>query len=154
MARKILTAFMLGMPMERERKRLLLSAVAVGSAAVFGYIGQRRRRPSAPKSETHVRATVVDEAPAGATVVDVDDLDRVPVARSVVRRALRSGARDEWVTVAVESDAAGEIVDIVRHELPYYTADGPAPEGVYVRHDRALVVINAAGWVLLDPPGR
>lgn len=145
--------------MERERKYLLLSMLAVGGAAAYAWASPSRPRTEPPRasaaSEAHVRARVVDDLPPGATVVPVSSgtLARFPVARATVRRAVRRDARDEWVGATVEGAGAERIPEDLHRDLPHFESGDPADadrDGVYVRCDGRLVLLTAVGVALTD----
>lgn len=135
-------------------KDIALSLLAVGTAAAAGYVLRSgRSRTERARSRASVGARVVEPAavPAGATVVDVGSrrLREIPGAREAIRRAIRTGATDEWTGVTLDSDGSWEAVDALRRSLPYHEADGGAYNGVYVRSGDRIVVVDAVGWARL-----
>lgn len=145
--------------MERERKYLLLSMLAVGGAAAYAWAtpGRSREEPirEPTASEAHVRARVVDYLPPGASAVPVSSptLASYPVARATVRRAVERDARDEWVGSTVEGAGAERIPEAIHGDLPHFEARDPVDadrEGVYVRCDGRLVLLSAVGVALTD----
>lgn len=136
-------------------KGVALSVLAVGTAAAVGYLLQgRRTQRRTDRFSADVGARIVTEVPDDATVVDVSSrrLRELPLADTLIGRALRADAREEWVHVTLEHDRSWDVVDALRHSLPYYEADGPAYNGVYVRCDDRIVVIDAIGWARLEEP--
>ena len=138
-------------------KDMALSLLAVGTAAVAGYVlrsDQRTSCPSRSKADLGARIVGPDDVPARATVVDITSqrLGEIPGARRAIDRAVRNEARDEWEHVTLEREGAWTVVDTIRGSLPYY--DGAADEynGVYVRYDDRIVVLDAIGWAKLEEP--
>lgn len=135
-------------------KDVALSLLAVGTAAAVGYFLQGRRGRRGGRIKADVGARIVTEVPEDATVVDVSSrrLRELPLADTLIRRALSNDARDEWVNATLEHDRAWEVVDALRRSLPYYEGDGMAYNGVYVRCDDRVVVLDAIGWAHLEEP--
>lgn len=136
---------------------MAFSLLAVGTAAVAGYVLRSdRRRGAASRSKADVGARIVghDEVPNGATVVDVSSsrLSDIPGARRVIDRAVRNGAREEWEHVTIEREGAWSVVDTVRGSLPYYDGEAGEYNGVYVRCNDRIVVLDAIGWARLEKP--
>ncbi|WP_265108968.1 hypothetical protein [Halosolutus halophilus] len=136
-------------------KEIGLSLLAVGTAAAAGYVLRAgRSRSTAARSKADLGARIVEDVPSGATVVDAtsDRLDRIPGARRAIDRAVRNDAREEWEHVTLERDGAWTVVDAVRRSLPYYDATGCEYNGVYVRYEDRIVVLDAIGWARLEDP--
>ena len=138
-------------------KEMALSLLAVGTAAVAGYVlhsGQRTDSPSRSKADLGARIVDHHEVPEGATVVDSTSqrLGDIPGARRAIDRAVRNDARDEWEHVTLDRDGAWSVVDTVRGSLPYYDGNGGEYNGVYVHHDDRIVVLDAIGWARLEEP--
>lgn len=134
---------------------LAVPAFVVGSAAAAGYLLANRgdRRPSRARAE--VGARIVEEVPPGATLVDDSStaLSELPAARRVIDRALAADAREEWVHVEL-GEGGWEVVDGLRESEPYYEGNGTAYNGVYVRSDDRIVVLDAIGWTRIVEPVR
>ena len=138
-------------------KDMALSLLAVGTAAAAGYVlrsGQRTDSPSRSKADLGARIVDHHEVPVDATVVDITSkrLSDIPGARRAIERAVRNDARDEWEHVTLEREGAWSVVDTVRGSLPYYDGSGAEYNGVYVRHDDRIVVLDAIGWARLEEP--
>ena len=136
-------------------KGMALSLLAVGTAAAAGYVLQTDRSPTETgRSKANLGARVVDEVPAGATVIDASArrLAEIPGARRALERAVRNDAREEWEHVTLERDGAWSVVDTIRDSLPYYEADRGEYNGVYVEHQGRIVVLDAIGWARLEQP--
>lgn len=138
-------------------KDMALSLLAVGTAAVAGYVlhtEQQTKRPSRSKANLGARIVARDAVPEDATVVDVSSrrLSDIPGARRAIDRAVRNDARDEWEHVTLERDGAWSVVDTVRGSLPYYAGNGGAYNGVYVHYGDHIVVLDAIGWAHLEEP--
>ncbi|MFA9416964.1 hypothetical protein [Natrinema sp. HArc-T2] len=138
-------------------KEMVFSLLAVGTAAVAGYVlRSERSRTAASRSKADLGARLVSptEVPADATVVDASArrLGEIPGARRALDRAVRNGARDEWEHITLERDGAWSIVDRIRESLPYYESDTDAYNGVYVRYNDRIVVLDAIGWARLEEP--
>ncbi|SEW15226.1 hypothetical protein [Natrinema salifodinae] len=138
-------------------KDMALSLVAVGTAAVAGYVLRSERSDvGASRSKADLGARIIDpdEIPPDATVVDAsaNRLGEIPGARRALDRAVRNGAREEWEHVTIDRDGAWSVVDRIRESLPYYDADGRAYNGVYVRYNDQVVVLDAIGWARLEDP--
>lgn len=130
-------------------REMALSVLAVASAAVAGYVLRSDRRVSSKaQANASVGARIVEEVPPTATVVDVssDRLGEIPGARRVIDQAVSTGSSDRWAHVTFDDDRAWEVVDSLRRSLPYHEADGPRYNGVYVRSDGHVVVLDAIGW--------
>lgn len=140
--------------MDADRKHVLLALAAVGAAAAVGLAGTRERiaGPRGP-SKANVAARVVSEPPPGATVVAPSDaaLGRIPGARTVIRRAVRNDATDDWEHLTTEGEGAWNAVDVLHRDLPYFEADeSDAEDGVYVACEGSIVVLDAIGWASPD----
>ncbi|MFC4542699.1 hypothetical protein ACFO5R_12280 [Halosolutus amylolyticus] len=136
-------------------KEIGLSLLAVGTAAAAGYVLRSgRSRTSSARSKADLGARIVEDVPTGATVVDAtsNQLDRIPGARRAIDRAVRNDAREEWEHVTLDRDGAWSVVDAVRSSLPYYDAAGCEYNGVYVRYEDRIVVLDAIGWARLEDP--
>lgn len=138
-------------------KDMAVSLLAVGTAAVAGYVFRSERsETSASRSKADLGARLVDstDVPDDATVVDASArrLGEIPGARRALDRAVRNDARDEWEHITLEQDGAWSVVDRIRQSLPYYDADGGAYNGVYVRYNDRIVVLDAIGWAHLEEP--
>ena len=136
-------------------KDLALSVLAVGTAAVVGYFLQgRSTRQRGGRVKADVGARIVTDVPDDATVVDVSSrrLRELPLADTVIQRALSDDAREEWANATLEHDHAWEVVDALRRSLPYYEGDGSVYNGVYVRCDDRVVVLDAIGWARIEEP--
>ena len=135
-----------------------LSLLAVGTAALAGYvIRNERARNSHTPAAADVGARIVDhhEIPADATVVDASSrrLGELPGVRRAIDRAISNDAREEWEHVTLEIDGAWEVVDVIRRSLPYYDAEsGEEYNGVYVRCNGRIVVLDAIGWAHVEEP--
>jgi len=138
-------------------KELVLSLLAVGTAAVAGYVFRSERsETTASKSKADLGARLISPTaiPADATVIDASErwLGEIPGARRALDRAVRNGARDEWEHITLERDGAWSVVDRIRESLPYYESDTDAYNGVYVRYNDRIVVLDAIGWARLEEP--
>ncbi|WP_247002781.1 hypothetical protein [Halosolutus gelatinilyticus] len=136
-------------------KEMALSLLAVGTAAVAGYVIQSgRNRRATARSKADLGARIVNEVPEGATVVDATSrkLDDIPGARRAIDRAIRNEAREEWEHVTLERDGAWSIVDAIRQSLPYHDARGTEYNGVYVSDGDRVIVLDAIGWARLEDP--
>ncbi|MFP8890912.1 hypothetical protein ACLI4U_14275 [Natrialbaceae archaeon A-CW2] len=136
-------------------KNVALSLLAVGVAAVAGYLLRSRggdRATGQPKAD--VGARIVEDIPAEATVIDASSerLRELPGVGRAIRRAIRYDAREEWEHVTLEREGAWDIVDALRRSLPYYENDDDAHNGVYVRYDDRVVVLDAIGWARMEEP--
>lgn len=138
----------------RNGRALGLSLVAVGAAAVAGYVLRTgRSRPSIARVEASIGARMVEEVPATATVVDVSStrLREIPGAKRAIERAVEAGA-DDWVEVTFADRDAWSVVDSLRGALPYYDGDAGEYNGVYVSAGERVVVVDAVGWAELEEP--
>ncbi|WP_408956904.1 hypothetical protein [Natrinema sp. 74] len=140
-------------------KDMAISLLAVGTAAVAGYVLQSEQstsRLSRSKANLGARLIGPEAVPNDATVVDASAqrLGEIPGARRALDRAVRNGARNEWEHVTLERDGAWSVVDRIRESLPYYDADDGAYNGVYVRYDERIVILDAIGWARLEEPIR
>lgn len=138
-------------------KEMALSLLAVGTAAVAGYVlrsGQRTESPSRSKADLGARVVDREAVPDDATVVDVTSqrLGDIPGARRAIERAVRNDARDEWEHVTLDREGAWSVVDTVRGSLPYYDGSGGEYNGVYVHYRGRIVVLDAIGWARLEEP--
>ena len=136
-------------------KDVAVSLLVVGTAAAAGYALQSgRARDVSARSSADIGARIVEEIPQDATVVDAssDRLRTVPGARRAIDRAISNDAREEWEHVTLEHDGAWDIVEVVRRSLPYHDADDGAYNGVYVRYDDRIVVLDAIGWARVQEP--
>ncbi|ELZ01489.1 hypothetical protein C482_06934 [Natrialba chahannaoensis JCM 10990] len=136
---------------------MALSVLAVGTAAVAGYVlSSTRSEESAARSKANLGARIIhpSSVPAGATVVDISSrrLDDIPGARRAIARAVRHDACEEWEHVTLERDGAWSIVDAIRESLPYYQGTDGEYNGVYVQYDNRIVVLDAIGWARLEEP--
>ncbi|WP_049911631.1 hypothetical protein [Natrinema limicola] len=138
-------------------KEMVFSLLAVGTAAVAGYVlRSERSRTAASRSKADLGARLVSPAdvPTDATVVDASArrLGEIPGARRALDRAVRNGARDEWEHITLERDGAWSVVDRIRESLPYYESETDSYNGVYVRYNDRIVVLDAIGWARLEEP--
>ncbi|MDF9744697.1 hypothetical protein [Natrinema salsiterrestre] len=136
-------------------KDMALSLFVVGTAAVAGYVLRSERKGAArsrSKADLGARVICPDDVPDDATVVDASAqrLGEIPGARRALDRAIRNGAREEWEHITLDRDGAWSVVDRVRQTLPYYDADGDEYNGVYVRYNDRIVVLDAIGWAHLE----
>ncbi|MCU4752666.1 hypothetical protein OB919_11885 [Halobacteria archaeon AArc-curdl1] len=135
-------------------KNVALSLLAVGGATVAGYLLRSRSSDGSigqPKAD--VGARIVEEIPTEATVIDASSerLRELPGVGRAIRRAIRYDAREEWEHVTLEREGAWDIVDGLRRSLPYYESDD-GHNGVYVRYDDRVVVLDAIGWARMEEP--
>ncbi|MDS0476510.1 hypothetical protein [Natrinema sp. 1APR25-10V2] len=138
-------------------KDMAISLLAVGTAAVAGYVlrtEQSETYTSRSKADLGARLIGPEDVPDDATVVDASAqrLGEIPGARRALDRAVRNGARNEWEHITLERDGAWSVVDRIRESLPYYDADDGAYNGVYVRYNDRIVVLDAIGWARLEDP--
>lgn len=138
-------------------KDMALSLLAVGTAAVAGYVlrsEQSTAQTSRSKADLGARVVGPEDVPDDATVVDASTqrLGEIPGARQALDRAVRHGAREEWEHVTLERDGAWSVVDRIRQTLPYYDGDGDEYNGVYVQYNDRIVVLDAIGWARLEEP--
>lgn len=138
-------------------KDMALSLLAVGTAAVAGYVlHSEQSAVHASRSKANLGARVIDAetVPDDAVVVDASAqrLGEIPGARRALDRAIRNGAREEWEHITLDRDGAWSVVDRIRQTLPYYDADGDEYNGVYVRYNDRIVVLDAIGWAHLEEP--
>ncbi|MFC6716441.1 hypothetical protein ACFQGT_19725 [Natrialbaceae archaeon GCM10025810] len=136
-------------------KDVALSVLVVGTAAAVGYaLRAERTREASARSKADIGARIVDDVPDGATVVDASShaLSEIPGTRRAIVRAIRNEARDEWEHVTLDRDGAWSVVDRLRRSLPYYDGEGGEYNGVYVRYDDRVVVLDAIGWARLEEP--
>jgi len=117
-------------------KDMAISLLAVGSAAVAGYVLRSERTgtcTSRSKADLGARLVGPADVPDDATVVDASArrLGEIPGAhRAQIEPSVT--ARDEWEHITLESDGAWSVVDRIRQSLPYYDADTGSYNGVYV----------------------
>ena len=134
-------------------KDVALSLLTVGAAAAVGYLfsSGRGRNDGTPRAD--IGARVVSEVPAEAAVVDASSrrLTELPAVREVISRALEAEG-EEWKHVSLESKEAWQVVDALRESEPYYEGDGTAYNGIYVRCDDRIVVVDAIGWARVPEP--
>lgn len=132
---------------------MALSLLTVGAAAAVGYLFRSGRGRNDGKPRADVGARVVSEVPAEAAVVDVSSrrLAALPAVLEVVSRALEAD-EEGWQQVNLEADDAWQVVDAVRGSAPYYQGDGTAYNGIYVRCDDRVVVVDAIGWARVPEP--
>lgn len=134
-------------------KDVAYSLLAVGTAAAAGYVlrGGRSRTRDA-RSAADVGARIVDDVPHEATIVDAsaERLREVPGVRRAIERAIAGDAREEWAHVTLEREGAWTVADRLRRSLPYHEGDGDAYNGVYVRYDDRVVVLDAIGWARVE----
>jgi hypothetical protein len=138
-------------------KDVALSLLAVGTAAAAGYVLRAgATRSGTVRSKADVGARIVDDVPSRATVVDVscDRLREIPGARRAIDRAISNDAREEWEHVTLESDGAWNVVEHVRRSLPYHDGRDDEYNGVYVRYDDRVVLLDAIGWARVEEPIR
>jgi hypothetical protein len=136
-------------------KGMALSLLAVGTAAAAGYVLQSGRSPhESARPKANLGARVVADVPDGATVIDASTrrLTEIPGARTVLERAIRADAGEQWAHVTLERDGAWSIVDAIRRSLPYYDANRGEYNGVYVQYDDRIIVLDAIGWAQLEEP--
>ncbi|QLG49290.1 hypothetical protein [Natrinema halophilum] len=138
-------------------KDMALSLLAVGTAAVAGYVLRAEHTGSCTsRSKANLGARIVgpEDVPDDVTVVDASArrLSEIPGARRALDRAVRKSAREEWAHITLERDGAWSVVDRVRQSLPYYEADCGEYNGVYVRYNDQIVVLDAIGWARLEEP--
>ena len=135
-------------------KDVALSLLTVGAAAAVGYVLRSGRSRDDGKPRADIGARVVTEVPADAAVVDVSSrrLEKLPVVRRAIERALEADAGEEWEHVTLESRDAWRVVDALREAEPYYEADGASYNGIYVRCDDRIVVVDAIGWARVPEP--
>ncbi|WP_226480596.1 hypothetical protein [Natrinema amylolyticum] len=139
-------------------KDMALSLLAVGTAAVAGYVLRSERsaaHTSRSKADLGARVVGPEDIPDEATVVDASAqrLGEIPGARRALDRAVRNGAREEWEHITLERDGAWSVVDRIRQTLPYYDADDDSEyNGVYVQYNDRIVVLDAIGWARLEEP--
>ncbi|QFU82556.1 hypothetical protein [Natronorubrum aibiense] len=138
-------------------KDMALSVLAVGAAAVAGYVlrsGHRADCSSRSKADLGARIVGHDDVPDGATIVDSTSrrLSDIPGVRRAIDRAVRNDAYDEWEHVTIEHDGAWSVVDSIRGSLPYYDGDRGEYNGVYVHYNDRIVVLDAIGWARLEEP--
>ncbi|MFP8955142.1 hypothetical protein ACLI4Y_00300 [Natrialbaceae archaeon A-CW3] len=134
-------------------KDIAVSMLVVGTAAAAGYLLRSRgRSPAGARSKADVGARIVEEIPENATVVDSSSrrLRALPGVGRAISRAIRNDAREEWEHVTLEREGSWEIVDALRRSLPYYESDGDGYNGVYVRHEGRIVVLDAIGWARVE----
>ncbi|MFP9190288.1 hypothetical protein [Natronosalvus vescus] len=136
-------------------KDIAVSMLVVGTAAAAGYLIRSRERPTArARSKADVGARIVEEIPENVTVVDSSSrrLRALPGVGRAISRAIRNDAREEWEHVTLEREGSWEIVDALRRSLPYYESDGDGDgyNGVYVRHEGRIVVLDAIGWARIE----
>jgi hypothetical protein len=136
-------------------KDMALSLFVVGTAAVAGYVLRSERTGatrSRSKADLGARVIGPEDVPDDATVVDASAqrLGEIPGARQALDRAIRNGAREEWEHITLDRDGAWSVVDRVRQTLPYHDADGDEYNGVYVRYNDRIVVLDAIGWAHLE----
>ncbi|THE65199.1 hypothetical protein D8Y22_08255 [Salinadaptatus halalkaliphilus] len=140
-----------------RRNDLAVSLLAVGAAAVAGYVLRSSRtdgRDTHSKADVGARVVGRHEIPDGATVVNATSqgLSEIPGVRRAVTRAVRNNAREEWEHVTLEREGAWSIVDAVRDSVPYYDGDDGEYNGVYVQYGDRIVVLDAIGWARLEEP--
>ncbi|WP_254762029.1 hypothetical protein [Natrinema marinum] len=138
-------------------KDMAITLLAVGTAAVAGYVlhtEQSETYTSRSKADLGARLIRSEDVPADAVVVDASAqrLGEIPGARRALDRAVRNGARNEWEHITIERDGAWSVVDRIRESLPYYDGDDNAYNGVYVRYNDRIVVLDAIGWARLEDP--
>lgn len=138
-------------------KDVALSLLVVGTAAAVGYVlTADRTGDESGRSKADVGARIVDPAdvPVDVTILRASDdrIQQVPLLRQAIDRALRSGAHDEWAHIMVDCDGAWSVVDAIRTRFPYHESDGAGYNGVYVRCDDRIVVIDAIGWAKVEEP--
>ncbi len=139
----------------RNGRMLGLSLLAVGAAAVAGYaIRKGGSRESIARAQASLGARIVEDVPSTATVVDVSSrrLEEIPGARRAVDRAVSAGSVDDWVEITFADEDAWSVVDSLRGALPYYNGTMGEYNGVYVRADDRIVVIDAVGWANVEEP--
>ncbi|WP_394348633.1 hypothetical protein [Halovivax sp.] len=137
----------------RRGRKLGLSVLAVGAAALAGYVVRSERPTREPtRARASIGARIVEEVPPSATVVDVSSrrLGEIPGARRAIDRAVSADDRDRWTEVTFSDDDAWSVVDALRGSLPYHEADDEGYNGVYVKHGEDIVVIDAVGWARVE----
>ena len=132
-------------------RTLGVSALVVGAAALVGFalrLGRRRRRAHVQAS---IGARIVEEVPQAATVVDSTSrrLQEIPGATRAIERAV-AGDDASWAEVTFTDESAWGVVDTLRETVPYYDGDDGEYNGVYVRWDDRVVVLDAVGWARLE----
>ncbi len=134
---------------------LVVPAFVVGSAAVAGYLLSSRREEHPVGTRAEVGARIVEEVPPGATLVDVSSpaLAELPAASRAIDRAIATDARERWVHVDL-GKRGWELVDRLRDSSPYHEDDGTGYNGIYVRSDDRVVVLDAIGWTRVVEPIR
>ncbi|QLK27585.1 hypothetical protein HYG81_08275 [Natrinema zhouii] len=140
-------------------KDMAIPLLAVGTAAVASYVLRSERTASGTsRSKADLGARLIGPAdvPDDARIVDASArrLGEIPGAQQALDRAVRNGARDEWEHITLESDGAWSVVDRIRQSLPYHNADTGSYNGVYVRYNDRIVVLDAIGWAHLEDPIR
>ncbi|WP_049927441.1 hypothetical protein [Halopiger goleimassiliensis] len=140
-----------------RRNDLAVSLFVVGAAAAAGYVLRSRRGSEGTgRSKADLGARIVgrDEVPIDATVVDASSsrLAEIPGARRAIKRAVRNDAREEWEHVTLDRDGAWSVVDAIRDSLPYYDGEDDEYNGVFVRCNDRIVVLDAIGWARLEDP--
>ena len=132
---------------------MALSLLTLGAAVAVGYLFRSGRDRNDRKPRADVGARIVSEIPAEAAVVDVSSrrLAKLPAVLEVVSRALEADDGG-WTHVHLEADDAWQVVDAVRDSEPYYRSDGTAYNGIYVRCDDRIVVVDAIGWARVPRP--
>lgn len=136
-------------------KDVAYSLLAVGTAAAAGYVlraGSNRRANG--RSAAEVGARIVEEVPQDVPIVDAscDRLREIPGAQRAIERAITNDAREEWEHITLERDGAWNVVDRLRRSLPYYDDGATDYNGVYVRYDDRIVVLDAIGWARVEEP--
>lgn len=136
----------------RRGRTLGLSALAVGAAALVGYVARTgRSRRNTARARASVGARIVEDVPSAATVVDSSSrrLAEIPGALQAVDRAV--GADEPgWVEVTFSDTGAWNVVDTLRGAFPYYDGDDGEYNGVYVRRGNRIVVVDAIGWARVE----
>lgn len=137
----------------RRGRTLGLSVLAVGAAAALGYAFRSDRRDrAAARAQASIGARIVEDVPSAATVVDSSSrrLGEIPGALQAIDRAVRSDDPTEWAEVTFSDEGAWSVVDTLRGTFPYYDGDDGEYNGVYVRRDDRILVLDAVGWAHVE----
>lgn len=135
--------------MSPRRSRFVISLLSVAIAATVGYlIRSIRKRSDSVTTKADVGARIVSEVPHDVTVIDVSSkrLRTLPGVLRAIDKAVRNDASERWAHVTLESERAWELADALRESLPYYETSGPEYNGVYVKCNDRIIVLDAIGW--------